>query len=500
MLRRLFIISSALLFLSACVSVPTAQRAGAVSLPTTVVSMLKDANIPPDAMGAIVIRVSDGTLILLHRSEASLQPASTLKVLSSIVGLERLGPTYRGRTELRTSGELVDGVLLGDLVLRGLADPDLNWEALLGMLQTLRHKGISQIKGDLILDRQWFQPARTDLGVPPFDETPEFQYNVIPDALLLNTNLLQLDLESSERENTTSMRMNLTPAMDRVTVVSNMTLVDRACADWEDGWKLPTVSRHENGSIRIELQGEFPKKCAASTAVNILDRVDFADRLFRTLWRNLGGTFSGQTRESTVSDTAFTDTRILTQHQSRTLAELTRDINKRSDNPMTRLLYLTLGALAENDSETVTTKRAERQVRTWFRQHGIDDDGMVLENGSGLSRIERIRPSQLAHVLQAAYGSDWAPEFMASLPIVAVDGGMRNRLRKSPAAGHARIKTGTLRDVSAVAGFVPDANNQLCIVVAMVNHPLAKDGAAVPALDALIDWVARHREGTKPGR
>ena len=501
MFRRFFLTISVLLlpwFIGACAS-PAMVRAPA-GLPTTVVELLKAANIPTDAIGSVVIRVADGATVLSHQPGASLQPASTLKLVTSIVALERLGPTYRGRAELRTKGELVDGELRGDLLLRGMGNPDLNWEALQRMLQTLRHKGISQINGDLVLDRQWFQPSRADLGVPPFDETPEFQYNVIPDALLLNTNLLQLDLESSERENTTGMRMNLTPAMDRVTVVSNMTLVDRACADWEDGWKLPTVSRHENGSIRIELQGEFPKKCAASTAVNILDRVDFADRLFRTLWRNLGGTFSGQTRESTVSDTAFTDTRILTQHQSRTLAELTRDINKRSDNPMTRLLYLTLGALAENDSEIVTTKRAERQVRTWFRQHGIDDDGMVLENGSGLSRIERIRPSQLAHVLQAAYGSDWAPEFMASLPIVAVDGGMRNRLRKSPAAGHARIKTGTLRDVSAVAGFVPDANNQLCIVVAMVNHPLAKDGAAVPALDALIDWVARHREGTKPGR
>ena len=116
---------------------------------------------------------------------------------------------------------------------------------------------------------------------------------------------------------------------------------------------------------------------------------------------------------------------------------------------------------------------------------------MVLDNGSGLSRTERIRPSQLAQVLKAAYGSDWAPEFLASLPIVAVDGGMRNRLRDSPAAGHARIKTGSLRDVSAAAGFVPDARNQLYIVVAMINHPLAKNGVGPPILDALIDWVAR---------
>ena len=496
MFRRFFIAISVLLLpwlLGACAT-PATVRAPA-GLPTTVVALLKVANIPTDAIGSVVIRVADGATVLSHQPGASLQPASTLKLVTSIVALERLGPTYRGRAELRTKGELVDGELRGDLLLRGMGNPDLNWEALQRMLQTLRHKGISQINGDLVLDRQWFQPSRADLGAPPFDETPEFQYNVIPDALLLNTNLLQLDLDSSERENTTSMRMNLTPAMDRVTVLSNMTLVDRACADWEDGWRLPTVSRVENDAIRITLHGEFPNKCVASTAINILDRVDFADRLFRTLWKNLGGTFKGSTRDSTVGDPSPADTRLLTQHQSRTLAEFTRDINKRSDNPMARLLYLTLGAMAENDSETVTTKRAERQVRAWFKQHAIDDDGLVLENGSGLSRIERIRPSQLAAVLQAAYRSDWAPEFMASLPIVAVDDGRKNRLRDSPAAGHARIKGGTLRNVAAVAGFVTDATGALCILIAIINHPLAKNGAAVPALDALIDWVARHREG-----
>ena len=444
------------LLLSACASQTTfwLPRPEPVGLPPIVVKLLDAAGITPEAAGAIVVRVSDGATLLDHRSGVSLQPASTLKLVTSIVGLEQLGPTYRGRAELRTAGVMVDGVLQGDLLLRGLGDPDLDWGALQGMLQTLRHKGIAEIKGDLILDRQWFQPPRPDLGVPPFDETPEFRYNVIPDALTLNTNLLQLDLESGDQEKTTGMRANMVPKLDRVAVVSNMTFVDRPCAKWEDGWVLPTVSRSESGEIRVELKGEFPKKCAASTSISVLDRVDFADRLFRALWRNLGGTFIGQTRDGTRTDAAASGTRLLAQHQSRTLAEVTRDINKRSDNTITRMLYLSLGALAKDDTEPVTALRAEKQIRAWFKRHGIDDDGLVLENGSGLSRSERIRPAQLAQVLKVANASAWSPEFMASLPIVAVDGGMQRRLRESPAAGLARIKTGTLRDVSAVAGFV----------------------------------------------
>ena len=493
MFRNILAASALTLLLGACASPTTfwRPRPEPVGLPTNVVKLLNDAGIPADAAGAIVIRVSDGATLLEHRSEASLQPASTLKLLTSIIGLEQLGPTYRGKAELRTSGELADGVLQGDLVLRGLGDPDLDWEALQGMLQTLRHKGAAEISGDFVLDRQWFQPPRPDLGVPPFDETPEFRYNVIPDALTLNTNLLQLDLESGDQVKNKGMRANMVPKLDRVAIVSNMTFIDRPCAKWEDGWVLPTVGRSENGDIRIELKGEYPKNCAASTSISVLDRVDFADRLFRTLWRNLGGTFNGRTREGAAIDAAATGTRLLAQHQSRTLAEVTRDINKRSDNTITRMLYLSLGALAKDDAETVTSLRAEKQVRAWLKRYGIADDGLVLDNGSGLSRIERIRPAQLAQVLKVAHASAWSPEFMASLPIVAVDGGMQRRLRDSPAAGLARIKTGTLRDVSAVAGFVPDATNQRCIVVMMINHPLAKSAVTHPILDALIDWVAR---------
>ncbi|MEO8384082.1 MAG: D-alanyl-D-alanine carboxypeptidase/D-alanyl-D-alanine-endopeptidase [Betaproteobacteria bacterium] len=488
-----------LLLLGACVSPTTVQsvRPVVAGLPTSVINMLATANIPQDAVGAVVIRATDGVTILAHRPNASMQPASTLKTLTSIVGLERLGPTYRGRTELRSGGELVSGAsgdltLRGDLVLRGLGNPDLDWEAFQRLLQALRHKGISEISGDLVLDRQWFQPSRPDLGVPPFDETPEFRYNVIPDALLLNSNLLQLDFESGDQEKTLGMRIGMSPNLERVTVVSNMKFIERACDKWEDGWILPTVSRDVDGGIRIDLQGEFPKKCSASTSINVLDRVDFADRLFRTLWRNLGGTFSGKVRETMPSDASPVSMRLLAQQQSRTLAEFTRDINKRSDNPIARLLYLSLGALSTAENNLATAARADVEVRSWLNQHAIDDAGLVLENGSGLSRSERIRPTQLAAVLKAAYQSDWAPEFMASLPIVAVDGGMRNRLRASTAAGHARIKTGSLRDVAAVAGFVTDANNELCIVVVMINHPLATGAVARPILDAVIDWVTRN--------
>jgi D-alanyl-D-alanine carboxypeptidase/D-alanyl-D-alanine-endopeptidase (penicillin-binding protein 4) len=387
----------------------------------------------------------------------------------------------RWRTELRSAAPIGDGVLLGDLVLRGGADGDLTWEAFYGLLQTLRQRGIKKIRGDLILDRQHFQPARTDIGLPPFDESPEFQYNVIPDALLINTNLLRFDFESDDQ----ALRVRMTPELDGASMDLQLKLIDRECAKWEDGWQVPGYTKAADGSIRIQLRGTFPRNCSTSTRINVLERNDFVDRLFRYLWAYLGGTFHGVTREGT----APADTRLLAEHRSRTLADTLREINKPSDNPLSRLMFLTLGTLDSGNGTTL--EKADRQVRSWFGKLGIADDGLVLDNGSGLSRKERIRPSQLASLLVAAYHSNWAPEFLSSLPIVALDGTMRRRMHDSPVAGRARMKTGTLRNVVALAGYVPDASGQMHVVVAMINHDLAKSAVAQPILDALVDWLAR---------
>jgi serine-type D-Ala-D-Ala carboxypeptidase/endopeptidase (penicillin-binding protein 4) len=451
-------------------------------LPPPVQAALAAAAIPEDAMAALVVRLPDGAPLLAHREKASMQPASTLKLLTSLVALETLGPGYRAKTRLR-GAEIVDGVMRGDLVLQGGGDVDLDWQAFERMLWSLRLQGVREIQGNFVLDLSSFRPARTDVGLAPFDDAPEFRYNLVPDALLLNSYLVSLDLVSRG----THVAIRSQPALSGVSFVSAFDLVDRECDDWEDGWKIPEVTQKARGAITVRLRGEYPRNCKASTSIAVLDRVVFADRLFRALWTGMGGKFRGRTREGS----AVPDAPVLAEHLSRPLSEIVRDINKRSDNPITRVVYLALGTKAGVSEGTTTFDSAQRMVREWLVARGIESDGLLLENGSGLSRTERIRPDQLAAVLQAAAKSRWAPEFLASLPIVAVDGGMRNRLKKSPAAQQARIKTGTLRDVSAVAGYVEDARGIPHIVVAMINHERATRKVARPILDALLDWVAR---------
>jgi D-alanyl-D-alanine carboxypeptidase/D-alanyl-D-alanine-endopeptidase (penicillin-binding protein 4) len=483
-----------------------AGAAHAADLPEPVARLMQSSNIPPEAAGIIVMR--GDTVLVSHNPQQSMQPGSTMKLFTTLTALEQLGPVFRGRTEFRSSADVVNGVLQGDLVLRGGADADFNEDVLGHMLQALRNQGIRRIKGDIIVDRLLFTPSRPDAGQPPFDEYPWAYYNVIPNAALINTNLLKVEMRSTGNK----LSLVMLPEMDKVSIRSEMKLTDTACASWENGWRTPDYSR-KGDRIEVVLHGSFPKDCTKSTSINVLDSQDFLARLLLAEWSKLGGSLSGEVREAAIpaapADAAPAPapapaiaTRLLAEHVSRMLPEIVRDTNKQSDNTLARTIFLSLGSL-EADPQlgskplppdaggASTPMRAETAIRAWLQQHNIDGNGLVLDNGSGLSRSERATPAQLAALLQAGLKSLWMPEFLASLPVAATDGTMRRRLKESPAAQRARLKTGSLTGMIAIAGYVQDANNQPCIVVAILNDAHVANGAGRAVLDELVDWVAR---------
>jgi D-alanyl-D-alanine carboxypeptidase/D-alanyl-D-alanine-endopeptidase (penicillin-binding protein 4) len=279
------------------------------------------------------------------------------------------------------------------------------------------------------------------------------------------------------------------------------------------------------GQLRISLRGGFPKACSQRSALALIDRQALAERHLRWVWQGLGGEWRGQLREagapliaplgaaaqaapSTLPDAppanwlapgvALAGTpgvtppglRVLARRLARPWGETLRMMNKHSDNANSRLLYLSLGLGAMADQPAASTAElASRSVQAWMAERRIASAGLVMDNGSGLSRSERISPRQLALMLQAAHGGRWASELMMSLPVAGVDGSMRRRLKTSPAAGWARLKGGTLKNVTALAGYVPDGQGRWWVLAAMINHDQA--AAARPALDALVDWVAR---------
>ena len=514
------------------------------ALPPAVAEALQQAQVPADALAAIVLPVSTQRAAPRGRAGASrgpglpgprwqvqadrlMQPASTMKLVTSVVALDRLGPNHRGFTELLTQAPQHGDVLVGDLVLRGGADPELGLMQMWSLMSELRWAGIREIAGDIVLDRTLFRFAPGDLAAGPFDEKPEFAYNAAPDALQLNNNLLGLELSSEGNGRAGGVVARLLPPLPGLEIdTSGLRVAQRPCSEWADDWQSPPrASEPEPGLLRISLQGSFPKGCTQRTALALIDRTALAERHLRWVWEGLGGQWRGRLREAAspliaalapaavlanrvpanaarggswvtpgvawagVAGATPPGVRVLARRLSRPWGEVMRMMNKQSDNPSTRLLYLSLGlaGMAE-DPLAPTAELAARSVAAWFTEQRIPAPGLVLDNGSGLSRRERISPRQMAQMLQAAQAGPWGAELMMSLPIVGVDSTMRNRLKTGPAAGRARLKTGTLKNVVALAGYVPDETGRWWAVAAMVNHDLAVQ--ARPALDALIDWVA----------
>lgn len=465
-------------------------------LPAATQRALEAAGVSPDALAAIALPLGHRGRPWGHRAAVPMQPGSTMKLVTSAVALERLGPGHRGHTTLTSGARLADGVLHGDLRLEGGADPELGIPAFWALLVELRAAGVQRIAGDLVIDRHLFFPARADRGAPPFDEGPEWGYNVIPDALGLAGALLPVEIDSRSG----AVVARTVPPLAGIEVRSRMALADRRCAAWDEGWQPPRAA-DEAGTLVVELRGDFPRECRRRLSLQVPDRLRLEASIFRTLWASLGGTLDGQVREAEAPDRAgksagpaagegAAPAHVLARREARPWGEVLRRMNKVSDNAQTRLLYLALGAAhPEAAPGQPTAALAERVVRQWLEIQGIAAPGLVLDNGSGLSRSERITPHTLARLLQVAWAGRYASDFVASLPLAGEDGTLRARLRDSPASGWARLKTGTLRNVAALAGYVRDAEGRPWAVAMMINHERAR--AARPALDALVDALAR---------
>lgn len=452
-------------------------------LPTPMDAALREAGVSAQAVAVVAFPVDAPAQGLRLNADRPMQPASTMKLVTAAVALDRLGPNQRGQAALHAGGPVVEGRLDAPLYLVGGADADLDWPALWLMLREVRERhGVRDLNGGIVVDRSMFRPARPDVGAPDFDEQPEFPYNVIPDALNLNGSLLSFDLVSDAQ----ALAVRPFPDFGGLVVdASAVTLVDRACGEWDDRWTRPGFEAQSDGTARLVLRGEFPRSCQVRQSLNVLDRAWTTGRALRQLWQSLGGTLAGDIREDVTPE----GTTVLAVHRDRPLAELLRSVMKRSDNAITRLIYERLGAAAGAPGDA-TRAAADRVVREWFAAQGLDATGLQLDNGSGLSRTERISATQLAGVLMASRRGRHGPELLATLPVAGVDGTLSRRFKGTAAEGRARMKTGTLRDVVALAGVVPDQRGRDWIVVTIVNDEQA--GKARPAIDALVDWVARQ--------
>ncbi len=482
----------AILFLWA---LPTLTAAAA--LPVSVEKALQQAHIPLDSVSVLVtpMQAAPGRGAtkprLSHRPGAPMNPASVMKLITSSAGLSLLGADFTWRNRVYVDGPVQGGVLQGNLILRGSGDPKLVVERVQELWAEVMRLGVREVRGDIVLDSSVFDlPPANAAG---FDDEPLRPYNTAPSGLLLNFKAMIFKFTPDSLAG----KANITsePPLWQVQVPADVPMSSGPCQDWRS-----TLKGDFSQAGQIRFSGTYPRACGEqSWPVAFVQPETFASRMVHATWLAAGGKLSGQVREGLTPASAL----LLLQAPSLSLPEIVSDINKFSNNVMAQQLFLTLssaqglGVGQAPPGEPAARGRFEasrQRVLAWWRQHLPDQTEPVLDNGSGLSRHERSSAQALSALLQVAAQSPYAGALQNSLSVAGVDGTLSRMQERSPhsaALGQAWLKSGSLRDVAALAGYVQGQSGQRYVFVAIVNHPQA--ALARPALDRLLEWTVQDK-------
>jgi len=444
-------------------------------LPKPIAAALKKAGIPTSGAAIFVQPVDAKRPRLQMNADKPMNPASVMKLVTTYAALEILKPNFRWRTEAYRDAVMENGVLHGNLILKGYGDPSFKEEEFRRLLLNLRQQGLKEIKGDLIIDKSYFATSVSNHKV--FDNEKWRSYNALPSAFLVNGRHTSFKFTVHDEQVNVSQEVEL----PQVEIVNNMRFKKGYCGSWRNRFKYDVNSSKTKAVVTFT--GTFSPRCGERyLELSLFDDERYAYFMFKKLWLQLGGVFKGKLRSQTEMPLQVVK---LAVQGSKPLASVIRDVNKWSNNVMARQVLLTVAA--EHHDQPASEVRGMLAVKSWMADNQRNADDWVIENGSGLSRIERITASGLGQMLIDAYHGPTMPELMSSLPILSLDGTLIRRLRKTPVSGRAHMKTGSINGVKAIAGYVLDEKNQRNVVVMIVNH--AKASASKKAQDALIEWV-----------
>ena len=443
-------------------------------LPAGVRSVLDVRKVPDDTLSIYVEDLDSGGAVLEWFPDQPRNPASTMKLLTTLVALDVLGPAYRWKTDVYALGDIDDGRLEGDLLLKGYGDPFLVTERAWQMLRRIRHEGIDEIVGDLLIDDSWFDVG--DYDPSAFDKQPLRAYNVAPNALLMNFKVVRYWFEPAG--NAVAVRVD--PPLDNLRVDNRLTVRDGYCGGYQRGI---TVTLNEDMD-EVTFSGRFPNRCRRyAMDRTALTHNEFAYGMFRALWEESGGIFDGGWRNVTANEGAEP----LLSFESPPLVEVIARVNKHSNNVMARQVLYTLAA--EQLGAPGTESGGREVIENWLEDNGLQTGAIFLENGAGLSREARITPKALASLLTFAWRQPYMPEFLSSMSLSGLDGTLRRRFRKTELVGKAHLKTGSLDHVTAIAGYLQSRSGRRFAVVALQNYEDIHRGPGEEVQEALLRWL-----------
>ena len=409
---------------------------------------------------------SNGPILSINETRP-LNPASVMKLVTTKVAIDVLGLGFRWSTQVHRTGEIIDQSLIGDLYFVGGGDPTLDTERFRRILEDVRAHGIKHIKGNIYIDRSRFSGPHHNPKI--FDEAPTRPYNVGPDALLINEN--KFTLTFTPRPSDQSVSITSTPPLTKL--VNKLNLGSGTCVDWP---KHPVTTERQ-----VIFSGDFNESCGQKKReYRFLNHQEYFVNAFSSLWGELGGKHEGHILESEVPCEAV----LLGTHISEPISAAIKKINKESSNVMARHLFLQLGQQPNQGNQL---HHARVTINKWAAQHAIDASSSFVDNGSGLSRYSRVTTEFISSVLRKAWVDPSMPEFLSSLSVPGVDGTLENKFELTPLNSRSHLKTGFLKNVRAVAGYVHhDSGQALSLVIIVNGETLTKDGNLADRILTLI--------------
>ncbi len=456
-------------------SYPTVSLA---TLPASVAQQLKANKIPTSAISIEVKAIGNDSALLSHNPDLPRNPASTIKLLTTFIALQELGPNYRWKTELYIDQKINGGVLDGDLYLKGYGDPYLVVEDFWQLLGKLKDTGITVINGDLVVDNTHLNVPPTDPGA--FDAEPLRLYNVQPDAALAN--FKAFSFRFSPNKNGKKVDIVAKPDIPGLRMINQLVQVKSRCKGYNRGVSMK--SSPSGNPNEIIFSGRFPNQCRDFELKRTAMTPDsYLRGLFEKYWHHWGGTINGGVKIGVVPNSISP----IVVSTSRPLAEIIRPLNKWSNNVMSRLLVYSLAG--KKYPPPYTREQGIEVMFDYLHRNNIDSTDLVIENGSGLSRNSRVSASFMTDLLHHAYTSPLMPEYISSMSLNGIDGTTRRRFRAAAEMGRMHLKTGRLDGVAAIAGYVLAASGKMYTVSMLGNYAGIHQGAGIAIQNALLKWV-----------
>lgn len=484
--RFVFGLATLYLFLASSPIATGANSTSQSQIAAQIDSLLNTPSLLGGIQGVLVQSLADGSVWYEHNPDLLLLPASNQKLFTSAAALNLLGPNWRYVTILLRYGR-VDrkGTLHGNLYLKGSGNPLLSDKDLYTFVQAVHRAGIRRIRGSVIGDESCFDRRRYGDGWAWDDMS--YYYSPQISALNLNGNLVRVQVYPGKKVGA-PLRVIVAPTKNYVQVINR-------AATRAKGTRSRLVIERELGKNRILIEGtlalDSPPDTRKPQGITVENPALYAAHVLTMQLRSAGIRVDGSPTTGISPRLAVE----VARHYSPFLSEILKHLNKTSDNLIAECLLKTLG-VEKGKTRFGTTEHGIRVAKVALNRLGIDPDALHMADGSGLSRLNLVSARNVAALLRAMHAHPHAKTFLDSLPLAGVEGTLKHRLKGTPAENNVRAKTGTMRNVSCLSGYVTTPDEPLIFVILMNNH---RDNAAARDIqDKITSLLASWQKMPSP--